>query len=164
MKRLLVGQRGFTLVEVLVALGIMSVIGSVLVGSLYQMSNFTSRGNAQLAVGGDIRSSTQWLAKDMQMTKTTDLVDGAPAVSSLTLNWSDEFGGASTAHSAGYALVGTELRRTYDGATHTVARNVTAVDFSLQGKLITVTLTSTDDKWADISKQFTHHFYLRPSS
>ncbi len=171
LKRLLHGQRGFTLVEVLVALGIMSALGSVLVGTLYQMANYTSRGHAQLAVIADLRIATQWLAQDIQMAKTTDLVDGNPAVSCssldpsscVVLSWTDEFSGSATAHSASYSQVGAEFRRTYDGSTHTVARSVTEVEISLQGRLITVTLTSTDSKWSDISKQFTHYFYLRPS-
>lgn len=170
LKKLLNGQRGFTLVEVLVALGIMSAIGSVLVGTLHQMSNFTSRGNAQVSVSADLRTAFHWMAEDMKMANTTDLVDGAPAVSTVTLNWTNQYEGASTPHSANYCLVGTELRRTSDGSacnvgtTHTVARNVSSVEFSLAGKLVTVALTSTDDKWSDVTKQFSHYFYLYSSS
>ena len=111
-----------------------------------------------------MRNTMEWLSRDIQMAKTTTLVDEALPVSApVTLSWTDEFGGTTTSHSATYDLVGTDIRRTYDGATHTVGRNVTSVTFSLQGRLITVDLTSTDDKWADVSKQFTHYFYLRPS-
>ncbi|MFQ5934462.1 MAG: type II secretion system protein J [Dehalococcoidia bacterium] len=161
--RLLGGQRGFTLVEMLVALGIMAAVGSALVTSILQMSNFTSRGNAQLETAADMGISMRWLARDTQSAETTDLVDGDPPVSSMTLNWVDEYDGASISHSASYALDGRDLKRTYDGETHTVARRVSSVEFSLSGKLITVTLTSTDDKWGSITKQFTHYFYLRPS-
>ena len=168
--RRLKSQRGFTLVEVLVALGIMSAIGSVLVGTLHQMTNFTSRSNAQVSVSADLRNAFHWMAEDMKMANTTDLVDGAPAVSTITLNWTNQCEGASTPHSANYCLVGTELRRTSDGSacnvgtTHTVARNVASVEFSLASKLVTVALTSTDDKWSDVTKQFSHYFYLYSSS
>ena len=156
-------QRGFTLPELLVSLGITAAIGSMLAVAIFQMTNFTSRGNAQLANSGDQRGSMEWLARDIHMAKTTDLVDAAPPVSSMTLNWTDEYGSVGTSHSAAYSLVGTELRRTYDGQTHTVSRNVSAVNFSLNGKIITVTLASADDKWADITAQVSHQFYLRPS-
>jgi len=164
-QRLLNGQRGFTLAEALVALGIMSAMGSVLVGTLYQMSNFTSRGDARVSVNADLRTAFHWLAKDMKMANTTSLVAEFPTVyDSLSLNWTDKYQDVSTAHSAAYSLVGTELRRTEDGVnTHTVARNVTSVAFSLVGKLVTVTLTSADDKWADVTRQFSHYFYLYSS-
>jgi len=164
LKRLLIGQRGFTFLEVLVTIGIMSAIGSVLVATFYQMSYVSSRGQAKVATIADLRHSMQWLAQDIQMANTTSLVEEFPTVyDSLTLNWIDKYQDASTAHSAAYSLVGTELRRTYDGFTLAVARGVTSIQFSLQGRLITVTLTSTDDKWTDVTRQFSHYFYLRPS-
>ena len=41
---------------------------------------------------------------DDQMAQTTDLVDAAPPVGSLTLNWTDEFGGAAAPHTTVYSL------------------------------------------------------------
>ncbi len=161
--RLFSGQRGFTLVEMIVALGIMGVIVPSLGLAIFQMTNFTSRGNAQLATNDDMGVSMRWLDRDIQMAQTTDLVDAAPPVSSMTLNWTDEFGRAAAPHTTVYSLVGTELTRTYDGNTHSIAREVSSVQFSIQSKLLTVTLTSVDDKWTDVSEQFTHYYYLRPS-
>ncbi|MEE9262601.1 MAG: type II secretion system protein [Dehalococcoidia bacterium] len=164
LKRLLIGQRGFTFMGLLVTIGLTSVIGSVLVVTFYQMSYFTSRDQAKVATIADLRNSMQWLAKDIQMANTTSLVEEFPTVyDNLTLNWTDQFGGAADAHSAAYSVVGTELRRTYDGFILAVARGVTSVQFSLQGRLITITLTSADDKWTDVTRQFSHYFYLRPS-
>ena len=168
-KRLPVGQQGFTLLETLVGLGIMITLSSALVGSLYQMNSTASRGSAHLQTEIDIRTSMQWLSKDARMANSIDLVDAGPAVSCATLapnpclsvQWTDEYASSSQAHSASYRLAGASLMRTHDGVTHTVARNVTDATFSLQGELVTATLVSTDDKWADISKQFTHYFYLR---
>ena len=166
LKRLLNGQSGFTLVELLVALGVMSALGSVLVTTLYQMSNFTSRSNAQVSVSADLRNTFHWLAQDVKMANTTSLVAEFPTVyTSLSLNWTDNYQDASAAHSAAYSLVGTDLRRTEDGVnTHTVARNVTSIEFSIVGRRVTVTLTSTDDKWSDVTKQFSHYFYLSSAS
>jgi type II secretory pathway component PulJ len=169
-KRLLTGQRGFTLAETLMGIGITAAIGAALVGSLYQMSNVTSRGADHLAIEADLRTSMQWLAKDLRVAQTTDLVDQAAPVSCaavapspcITLDWTDQYNEAAASHTASYALVGTEVRRTYDSVTHTIARNVAALEVSLNGSLVTVTLTSATGEWADISKQITHYFYLRP--
>ena len=163
-KALLKGQRGFTLVELLVALGITSAVGTVLVTSLHQMGNFTSRGNAQVSVSADHRTAFRWLARDIAMATSTNLVDENPTVyNGLVLNWSDQYQDAHTPHSASYSLDGTELKRTYDSDTHTVGRNVTSVEFSREGRRVTVTLTSTDDGWANVIAQFTHYFYLYSS-
>ena len=166
-KRLLNNQMGFTLAETLVALGIMTITGSALVGSLHLMNTSTARGSAQLATEADLMTSMQWLSRDLRMAQTADLVDGALPVSCatkappcLTLRWTDQYEGVPIDHVASYALVGTELRRTYSGTTHVVARNVAAVDISLQGSIVTVTLTSTGERWTDISSQAIHHFRL----
>ena len=165
LKRLLIGQRGFTFMGVLVSIGIMSAIGSVLVTTFYQMSYVSSREKAKVATIADLRNSMQWLAHDIKMANTTSLADEFPTVyGSLTLSWTDKYQDASTAHSVTYSLAAPELRKTYDGFTLTVARNVTSVQFSRQGRLITVTLTSTDDKWTDVTRQFSHYFYLYSSS
>ncbi|MDA1188766.1 MAG: hypothetical protein O2854_03705 [Chloroflexi bacterium] len=114
----------------------------------------------------------QWLNKDLQRARTTDLADGGlPVVCSsmvtstpcVTFTWQNEYEGVSTNHSASYSLVGNELLRTFDSSTHAVARRVEDVSFSQVGKLITVTMTSTDEGWADISKEFTHHFFMSSS-
>jgi|GEM_PF-895456 len=168
-KRLLRGRRGFTMAEVLVAVGIITIIGSGLTRSVHQMQTNTSRGFAQLTAEADLRTSMQRLARDFRMTRTTNLVDGGPAVSCasaspascVVLSWTDEYQEAAVSHSASYALTGTEVRRTYDGATHVVARNVGEMTVSLQGRLVTVTVTSDSAVWGDISRQFTHYFYLR---
>jgi prepilin-type N-terminal cleavage/methylation domain-containing protein len=168
-KRLLKGHRGFTMMEVLVAVGIMTVIGSGLVRSVYQMQTNTSRGSAQLTAEADLRTSMQRLGRDFRMARTTDLVDGAPTVSCagvspascLVLGWTDEYQEASVSHTASYALVGTEVLRTYDGTTHAVARNVTEMTASLEGKLVVITLTSNSGDWGDLSRQVTHYFHLR---
>ncbi|MBM3944083.1 MAG: prepilin-type N-terminal cleavage/methylation domain-containing protein [SAR202 cluster bacterium] len=165
------GQQGFTLLEVLVAVSIMALIGSALVGSLNQINRITSRGGAQLATSSDVRTSMRWLADDFQMAATSTLSDGAAPVSCaalspspcLTLTWRDEYQAASVSHTSTYAMVDTELRRTYDGTTHAVARNVSDASFSRVGSLVTVMVTSTDEAWADISKSATHFFYMRPN-
>ena len=155
--------------EVLVAAGIMAVIGTSLVRVLYQMQTLSSRGNAELALNGDLRTSLQWLGRDFQMAQTTTLVDGGPAVSCasvspnpcITLGWTDHYNGGSTAHTSTYALVGTKFQRTHDGSTLTIATNMPSAQVSRQGRLVTLAVTVTSPTWVDITKGFTHYFYLR---
>jgi hypothetical protein len=148
------------LTEVMVAVGIMMVIGSGLVNALYQINTITARGAAHLETEADLRTSMQWLARDFRRATASDLTDGAPPVSCaalapgacLTLDWTNEYAEASASHTISYAIVGAELKRTYDGVTMTVARNVSAVHVSLQGRLVTVTLASAGNGWMGTSK------------
>ena len=169
LKKLLRSQQGFSYVEISLALGIMGVIGPIIVVSLYQMQNVTAQGSSKLTTEADSRTLLQWLTKDLRMAQTTDLIDGGPAVSCqamapdpcISVSWTDHYGDASSSHAASYALVGREVRRTYDGTTHTVARNVEVLELSLLNKLVTVSLTSESIEWPGTSKESTHFLYLR---
>jgi prepilin-type N-terminal cleavage/methylation domain-containing protein len=57
-------QYGFTLVELLVAIGLASLVTGLLVSILYQFMTVPRRGNAQLAVSGDLRNAGLWLVRD----------------------------------------------------------------------------------------------------
>ena len=74
------------------------------------------------------------------MAQTGDLVDGGPAVSSVILNWTDEYQEASISHISSYVLTGDKLVRTYDGESHIVAHRVVSVGFSRASNTITVQL------------------------
>jgi prepilin-type N-terminal cleavage/methylation domain-containing protein len=57
-------QHGFTLVELLVTLGLISLVTGLLVSILYQFLTVPRRGNAQLAVSSDLRNAGLWLVRD----------------------------------------------------------------------------------------------------
>ncbi len=94
----------------------------------------------------DIDNTAHWLARDLILAQTTSLNPEASPVSEITLNWSDMTAWAqdegSVAHSVSYTLSGTQLLRNYDDEVITVGKYLTNVGFSIDGKLITVTLTS----------------------
>ena len=115
-----------------------------------------ARDSANLGANHTIQSGASSLSKDLQMAASTDLVHAAPPVSSATLSWTDEYNSTGTYHSSTYSLSGTDLRRDYDGAVTTVARNISAIDFSINSKVVTVAITSG-------GKQLTYTFALRPS-
>ncbi len=57
------------------------------------------------------------------------------------MSWRDYFNatsGSAVLHTASYALNGDLLERTYDSKTHTVARDVVAVQFLLASTTVTV--------------------------
>ena len=140
MKRILEEQAGFTLVEVLVSVGILSVIMGTIGLGLFQ-----SIGTQAIIIDDghaiyELRKGLSWFGEDLMMAQSTDLVDAAPATSTVTFNWTNEYADASDSHSSIYSLVGGDLVRTYDGNSHAVARGVLSVSFTRSGDIIAAQL------------------------
>ncbi len=151
------GQRGFMLVGLLAGVAITAVLGAVLVNSLYQLNRAGSDGGAHLAVATAVRTSTRWLARDAQRAETTTVPDGGAPVSTGAFNWTDEIG----PHSCSYALDGTNLARTCDGATVVAARGVSSLQFTRSGGLVTAGYTITATGRPDVSETVVLNLSIR---
>lgn len=154
------GQRGYSLVELVVAMTIASVIMSSLVGAIYIIITTTERGNAGISAMNDLRLASYWIGVDARMAGNTSLADGGPALDTVTLGWFDSWG---RSHTSSYALAGTALRRTVDGATTTVAWHVTSLQFSLEGAMLTYEIESSPEGRWQVSREATGAVFLRPS-
>ncbi len=150
-------QRGMTLVELLLALGISGVIIGALGASIYTIMSVTGRGNAEISLLHDIQSASHWITSDVRMARDITLFGGDPA-SNLILNWDDIEGNP---HSCNYTFTGRELIRSCNGTSSTVAWNVSSIEFSQNDDVLTYTLTSeTQGRWV-VNKEITGHINLR---
>ena len=140
MMKLWRSQRGFTLIEVLVSVAILSMVMGTVGTALFQaLGTERTVVDDGLAIN-ELRRAISYFSGDVKMAQDTDLVDGGAPVSSCTLSWIDEFADAQVSHSSSYAVVDDGLVRTYDGNAHTVARRVVSVSFSRTGQTITIQL------------------------
>lgn len=137
MKKLMRSQLGFTLAEVLVAVGILTIVSSTIGTATFRALNIQGKVRDDGQAILQLQRGLGQFSSDMRKATATDLVDGAPPVSSLSLTWTDQYQGAGTAHTIAYALVGEDLVRTYDGVSHTLARRVVGVAFSRSSKTFT---------------------------
>jgi len=141
-------QKGFTLVELLVALAVGSVVLMSAFGALNQVVFSTIRTRSQAIALNDVNFAAARIKEDIRMAMSTGLIDENPIPqSSLTLTWLDYTtdtgeGTDATLHSCIYTISGTELLRTYDGAMSIVGRNITSIGFTRNGKLITCSITA----------------------
>lgn len=122
-------QRGFTLVELLVVLGLVAVLTGILVTIMYQFWRIPQWGNAQLAVDSDLRNLGLWLVRDGNESRT--FTPGGTC------------GTFQTGHGASYTyeLVGSTLQRTDgEGKSVAVARHVLGVSCSALGDRVVVTV------------------------
>ena len=156
-------QKGFTLIEVLVAMAVSGIVMAGIVLAIYQVVWGTDRSNSQVVALTDINRAVLSIKKDLMMTQNTDLTDGVPQ-SSVTLTWIDytSFETENTTfHSSGYTLLGTELLRTYDGTPSIVGRHITSIGFTQEGKVINVVITATGPGAAQRSETIRFSTYIR---
>ena len=152
-------QKGITLVELIIATAITSLIVSGLGTAIYMMITVTERGNNEMSALHDIRNAAYYVNTDAQMASITDLEEGAEPVDNLSLEWTDGYGNS---HSSSYWLSGTELQREYDSATSTVARYVSSVEFSISGSVLTFRVVSALSGRGQVSRETTSVVNLRP--
>jgi len=143
-------ERGFTLVELVIAAAITGVIVSVVGGAIYQIIKVTDYGQEKMIALNELQNVAHWFGRDgqsaSQATGGSELVLTIPDSSPIT-----------------YSLVGTELRRTSGGSSLTLARNISSASFAVNERLITLTLTSSPQGKSNINEQATYQVLLRAS-
>ena len=155
------GQKGFTLIEMLATLG----VGGMVLSSASALYFHEVRGvatiNSSVAASDDIGNVGRSLSGDAMMTKSSDLVEGAAPVDTLTLTWTELYKLAGTPHTSTYWLFNSELKRDYDGAVTTVAREISSIAFSQTDRVITVVISASSSTYPKTFQQ-TFRVRLRP--
>ncbi len=159
-------QKGFTLVELLVALAVGAVILVGIVISIHQVSWGTVRSRSHVVVMSDIHFAILPIKKDIQMAQDTDLIDGDPVPqSSVTLTWTDFTGfeeEENKSHYSTYTLSGTELHRDYDGTVSIVGRHITSVGFIQNDRIVTANITATGPGFLERIEILKFSMQMRP--
>ena len=137
---------GFTLIEVVVALGLLSMVVGLVGSEIFQLLSFERYWQDDLTATVDMRRAGSRFAGDAL--NSEDAKDSlgvrvacppaAPA-SSVVLNWTDT---ADVSHTATYSISGGSLVREFDGQQNEMARRVVAnsLQLSLCGQLLTMDL------------------------
>lgn len=116
-------QRGFTLVELLVAVAITTTVGSAVSTGIHQVFTNHARSTAHMEAISDVENTIHWLTRDVQQAQVLDL--GETGGFPLNLTWVD-WGGV--VNQVTYTLEGSELERAYstggEPLTRVVARHI----------------------------------------
>ncbi len=156
LKRLLTSPRGFTLLEVLVIVGIFTIVTGLVGRNVFQTLSIQRFWREQVVATKELRHAGSIFAGDAVYAQITSLVDGAAPVTSVTLDWTDKTG---VPHTATYTLSGNILFREYDGATISIARHVVSAGFSLSGRMLTFDLEVEAE--GDQTDSISHQVFLR---
>ena len=135
--RTLRSSADFTLAEVVVVVGILTLAAGLVGSAVYQSLSVERTWRGDVVATKEWRHALSWFSVDATNAQTADLIDAAPPVSSVTLDWVDKDG---TSHTAVYSLSGSALLRNLDGAENSVARRVVSAGFSLSGRFLILDL------------------------
>lgn len=141
-------QRGFSLVELLVAMGIAAFVLIGIGGVVYLLFIAPSIGNARLDAEHDLQNAATWIARDGNMALAFTAGKGTDYG---TFTWTDWTTGSPTAYTSTYGYSSQALQRTLDSGagspvTTILARHIAQqgdIVFSSSSGVVTATITST---------------------
>ena len=172
-------KKGFTLIELLVALAVGGLVLMSAVAVIYQVMWGTSRTNSQVVTLTDVHQAALRLKKDLVMaqldegdfpTDGTTVITLTPGGPTATLGWTDYTTletEENKEHTSRYDLLGNgELQRIYDQGelsqtTSIVGRNITYLNFTQDGRVISVVITATEGDMTPRSETLEFSVYLR---
>jgi len=118
--------------------------------AIYQSFAVTNRGSDAMTALHDVQNAGHWLSLDGQQASSAT----GGATLGLTL---------PNASTITYAISGTDLIRTAGTSKLTVARNITYLDFAVDGRVVTMTINSAPTGGWGVSEQKVYKVYLRPT-
>ena len=138
------------MVELVVAVATTGIIVAFLGTAIYQIITVSGYGNDRLSATHELQNAAHWLNNDGQRAKA------ATGGTELELTMTDN-------SSITFSLDGSDLKRTSAAGEMTLARNITSALFSIDNRVITMSLTSTPSGRYGVSENGTYRVYLRPS-
>ena len=140
MTRLMKNQKGFTLIELIVALAIASVIGVAATMTAHQVITIPVISNDSNTAINQVRNAVNWINRDVQSATPGSITTSPEFLSMGQLEWES---GTWTTHTVNYTLelADKELWRDYDG--------------DVPGILIAQYIDTASCSWDDVEKVLT---------
>ena len=98
------GEKGFTLVELVVAITIMVLASGAAGAAIFQIFNGTGRSNSHMTAVRQVQNAGYWISRDAQMAQTAT-IDNLTLPDFLILSWTEwDDAGDPIYHSATYSF------------------------------------------------------------
>jgi prepilin-type N-terminal cleavage/methylation domain-containing protein len=96
------GEKGYTLIELMIAITIMVVASGVAGAAIFQILRNTERNNDRITAVRQVQNAGYWISRDAQMAETV-ATDNLTLPDFLTLSWTEwDAAGDPISHSATY--------------------------------------------------------------
>ena len=138
LRRISRSQAGVTLAELLIAVGIMSVMFPLVGSQLFAALSTGKDWRDDIGATVNLRRAASYVSRDAAIADSVSLGIASAPADTLDLDWTDT---TDTPHNVTYALSGSDLVRTIDSSSLIIARGVTYLQFSRAGDLLTLDLT-----------------------
>ena len=99
-------ERGFTIIETIVALAIIALIGSAASMTIFQIINCTERSSRHMTAVRQVQNAGYWIGRDAQMTESV-ATDNLSDTDFLIMTWTEQdYDGDEIYHSITYFFEG----------------------------------------------------------
>jgi prepilin-type N-terminal cleavage/methylation domain-containing protein len=136
-RRFTKGKKGFTLVEVLIALAILTLITGALSTSVIQIFAINRLSQNETVAMRQVQNLGSWMSRDIQMSKFRVPTPGTGFP--LTLDWDHSIQGGDK-HTVIYTLVGSKVIRSDYINNNPAPQIITVADF-----VTSISFSSTND-------------------
>jgi prepilin-type N-terminal cleavage/methylation domain-containing protein len=163
-------QKGMTLLELVIALAVISIIASLIATSIAQVQRLNSSNSKHMTAVKQVENALHYMNRDIQMASVfqSDLLTSSDFP--LTLRWTDYLDNTGQ-HEVTYAITDESLQRieTVDGTEQpprVVATHVDATNsgYSYDGESVTVDLTISLGGTRPVTESRSMQVSLRASS
>jgi len=84
------GQKGFTLIELMIAIAISGLIAGSVTMTIFQIVDSSGRTSNHMTAVRQVQSAGYWVSRDAQMAQQAPvIVEDSGELESITLNWTD---------------------------------------------------------------------------
>ena len=175
LKRINKNQKGFTLIELIVAIAITGLITGGLAVSIFQVFDVNARNSNSMLAVRQVQNAGSWISHDTQMAQNVNTEDDTdtPETEVLTLTWA-EYDDDGDEYQVVYTVVDDELKREHytnrainpdPDATTMVAQYINSTETQFANGKLTLTITATLGGWRQsVSETRVYEIIPRPGS
>ena len=163
------GERGFTIIELLVALAITGLIAGALSMTIAQIMGSNSQSSNHATVIRQVQNAGYWVSHDVQMAQSDPTIDLSADGFPLVITWTEWNG---TENEVTYTITGTDMIRSLSvngvpTSSFIVARYLevdpTKTLCTFSGGILYLTVTATINDLRTVSETREYQIVPRPS-
>ena len=129
MKKLRKGQRGFSLLELIIVIALTGIVTAAITMTVFQVFNMNTRTSNRMTAVAQVQNAGKIVSEDIL--EAQSLAPGGCTNCVVSMNWTEVVGN-QTAHQIKYTLVDKTLKREDVGLNYTtiVAEYITSASFA----------------------------------